>query len=159
MMWMHVPGRPLETYQGFYEKRTIGFDRQEFDHGLRRIALGYFKKVFVVDFLFSIFFGKTVTTVGRRVRSGRRHWWWRWVCIIVFVRAYFDLSAYTDLAIGFAPFGFRIMENFHFPFWQEPQRLLAQLAHLAQHLVPQERLPGVRPHAQDVDGPVRQHAR
>ena len=38
----------------------------------------------------------------------------------MFVRAYFDLSAYTDLAIGFSRlFGFRIMENFHFPFWQK----------------------------------------
>ena len=41
-----------------------------------------------------------------------------WVYVIaVFVRAYFDLSAYTDLAIGFsALFGFRIMENFNLPF-------------------------------------------
>ncbi len=38
----------------------------------------------------------------------------------MFVRAYFDLSAYTDLAIGFsALFGFRIMENFHLPFLQK----------------------------------------
>jgi len=36
------------------------------------------------------------------------------------VRAYFYLSAYTDLAVGFSRlFGFRIMENFHFPFWQK----------------------------------------
>ena len=36
------------------------------------------------------------------------------------MRAYFDLSAYTDLAIGFsALFGFRIMENFHLPFLQK----------------------------------------
>src|SRR5450756_48782 len=79
------PAGPLETYQGFYEKRSYSFDPQLFYKGLRRIALGYFKKVFVVD--------------------------------LVFVRAYFDLSAYTDLAIGFsALFGLRIMENFHLPF-------------------------------------------
>lgn len=123
IMWIPTfPAGPLETYQGFYEKRTVGFDRQEFYYGLRRIAVGYFKKVFVVDFLFSIFFGKIVTTVGRtEFGAGDASWWWPLAfCIIVFVRAYFDLSAYTDLAVGFSRlFGFRIMENFHFPFWQK----------------------------------------
>jgi alginate O-acetyltransferase complex protein AlgI len=123
MMWIPTfPAGPLETYQGFYEKRTAGFDRQEFYYGLRRIALGYFKKVFVVDFLFSIFFGKIITTVGKtEFGASDVSWWWPVAfCIIVFVRAYFDLSAYTDLAIGFSRlFGFRIMENFHFPFWQK----------------------------------------
>ncbi len=123
MMWIPTfPAGPLETYQGFYEKRTVGFDRQEFYYGLRRIALGYFKKVFVVDFLFAIFFGKIVSTVGKTAFGPDDvSWWWPLAyCIIVFVRAYFDLSAYTDLAIGFSRlFGFRIMENFHFPFWQK----------------------------------------
>lgn len=115
------PAGPLETYQGFYAKRSHTFDRQLFYRGLRRIATGYFKKVFVVDFLFAVFFGDIVTTVG----GAQFDWqevhplWPLAYCIIIFLRAYFDLSAYTDLAIGFsALFGFRIMENFHYPFWQ-----------------------------------------
>src|SRR5665811_1311378 len=48
------PAGPLETYQGFYEKRSYSFDPQLFYKGLRRIALGYFKKVFVVDFVFAL---------------------------------------------------------------------------------------------------------
>ena len=116
------PAGPLETYQGFYEKRSFRFDRQLFYVGLRRIALGYFKKVFVVDFVFAIFFAKLITTVstpGFHV-SQVGPWWPLAYCILVFVRAYFDLSAYTDLAIGFsALFGFRIMENFHLPFLQK----------------------------------------
>ena len=123
MMWIPTfPAGPLETYQGFYEKRSFHFDRQLFYFGLRRIALGYFKKVFVVDFLFSIFFGKIVTTIGKTDFNPHDvgTWWPLAYCIIVFVRAYFDLSAYTDLAIGFSRlFGFRIMENFHFPFWSK----------------------------------------
>ena len=116
------PAGPLETYQGFYEKRSLSFDRQLFYMGLRRIALGYFKKVFVVDFFFAIFFSKITTTIGRTdfSPSDISTWWPLAYCIIVFVRAYFDLSAYTDLAIGFSGlFGFRIMENFHYPFWQK----------------------------------------
>jgi len=116
------PAGPLETYQGYYEKRSFTFDRPLFYLGLRRIALGYFKKVFVVDFLFAIFFGKITTTIGLTdFDPGEVGTWWPLAfCIIVFVRAYFDLSAYTDLAIGFsALFGFRIMENFHLPFLQK----------------------------------------
>ncbi len=116
------PAGPLETYQGFYGKRSFEFDRQLFYTGLRRIALGYFKKVFVVDFLFVMFFGKITTTIGRTdFNPGEVGTWWPLAfCIIVFVRAYFDLSAYTDLAIGFSSlFGFRIMENFHLPFLQK----------------------------------------
>ncbi len=116
------PAGPLETYQGFYEKRSFRFDRQLFYAGLRRIAMGYFKKVFVVDFVFAIFFAKIITTVANPHFSVSQlgPWWPLAYCILVFVRAYFDLSAYTDLAIGFsALFGFRIMENFHLPFLQK----------------------------------------
>ena len=77
------------------------------------------------------------------------------------MRAYFDLSAYTDLAIGFsALFGFRIMENFHLPFLQKNLSDFWRSWHISlSTLVPQQRvLPGVRSHAQGLAGPVRQHA-
>jgi alginate O-acetyltransferase complex protein AlgI len=113
------PAGPIETYQGFYGKRSFDFDRQLFYFGLRRIALGYFKKVFVVDFFIAVFF----QNITDAVRVAHPDWhamnalWPLAYVIIVFVRAYFDLSGYTDLAIGFsALFGFRIMENFHYPF-------------------------------------------
>jgi alginate O-acetyltransferase complex protein AlgI len=115
------PAGPLETYQGFYSKCTTTFDMDLFSFGLRRIALGYFKKVFVVDFLFVQLFAGLITTVSSSAWGARMHPLWPIsYCIVVFVRAYFDLSAYTDLAIGFsALFGFRIMENFHYPFLQK----------------------------------------
>ena len=116
------PAGPLETYQGFYTKCTTTFDRQLFYFGLRRIVLGYFKKVFVVDFLFAILFGDIITTIAKPGFDWHdmNPLWPLAYCIIIFVRAYFDLSAYTDLAIGFsALFGFRIMENFHYPFLQK----------------------------------------
>ena len=116
------PAGPLETYQGFYGKRSPAFDRQLFYFGLRRIALGYFKKVFVVDFLFPLLFGTITGALGKPHFDwqGLDPWWPLAYCVIVFLRAYFDLSAYTDLAIGFsALFGFRIMENFHYPFLQK----------------------------------------
>lgn len=113
------PAGPLETYQGFYGKRTRTFDRQLFYLGLRRIAVGYFKKAFVVDFVIMLFFGDLLRRIGDPgfsiAEAGPFDGWY--YVILVFVRAYFDLSAYTDLAIGFsALFGFRIMENFDHPF-------------------------------------------
>ena len=123
VMWIPTfPAGPLETYQGFYEKRSYAFDRQLFYFGLRRIALGYFKKVFVVDFVFTIFFKGIfdAVKVAHPDWGGMNDLVPAAYVILVFVRAYFDLSAYTDLAIGFsALFGFRIMENFHLPFLQK----------------------------------------
>ena len=120
VMWMPTfPAGPLETYQGFYEKQSRGFDRTLFYEGLRRIAMGYFKKVFVVDFVIAIFFKDVITTMARPGFSAAdvNPWYPLIYVILVFIRAYFDLSAYTDLAIGFSRlFGFRIMENFHLPF-------------------------------------------
>jgi alginate O-acetyltransferase complex protein AlgI len=113
------PAGPLETYQGFYGKRSLTFDRRLFSTGLRRIAVGYFKKVFIVDFVIALFFGDFLRTMGREgfdMDALGAFDGWIYVSM-VFVRAYFDLSAYTDLAIGFSGlFGFRIMENFHLPF-------------------------------------------
>ena len=78
-----------------------------------------------------------------------------------FIYAYVDLSSYTDLALGSSSFfGFRIMENFHNPLFKPNLgRVLAQLAHLALELVPQQRLlSGLRHDAQGLAGAVCLHA-
>ena len=112
------PAGPLETFQGFYGKRSTHFDPDLFYRGLRRIVLGYFKKVFVVDFVFAIYLAPKATL------PLQADWHFSSLqplqatafVIYVFIRAYIDLSAYTDLAIGFSSlFGFRIMENFDNP--------------------------------------------
>jgi len=115
------PAGPIETYQGFYSKRSLGFDRGLFYTGLRRIALGYFKKIFVVNLLFdSQFVGNLFAAVNSRYSWSDVHSIWSMLYVIsAFVRSYFDLAAYSDLAIGFSGlFGFRIMENFNKPFWK-----------------------------------------
>jgi alginate O-acetyltransferase complex protein AlgI len=112
------PAGPLETYQGFYGKRSATFDRELFYRGLRRIVVGYFKKVFVVDFVLALYIGPHLIgplTPGWTFSSAQPLQAVGFV-IYVFIRAYLDLSAYTDLAIGFSRlFGFRIMENFDNP--------------------------------------------
>ena len=109
---------PIETYQGFYGKRSATFDRDLFYQGLRRIAIGYFKKVFVESFFLAVYIAPEVRaplTPGWHFSTARPLQAAGFV-IFVFLRAYIDLSAYTDLAIGFSRlFGFRIMENFNNP--------------------------------------------
>jgi len=115
------PAGPLETYQGFYEKRSTSFDRPLFYAGCYRIALGYFKKVVVVDYLMALLFSDVFTRMdGAELSDIWRHPSWGLAYVVLaFLRAYLDLSAYTDLAIGFSSlFGFRIMENFHRPLIQ-----------------------------------------
>jgi D-alanyl-lipoteichoic acid acyltransferase DltB (MBOAT superfamily) len=123
------PAGPLETYQGFYGKRSLSPDRELVYRSLRRITLGYFKKAFVIDLVFPITFGHLTSTVlspGFSPSTAAPFTSLAFV-IVMFLRAYLDLSAYTDLAIGFSGlFGFRIMENFNRPlvkknlseFWQ-----------------------------------------
>ena len=112
---------PIETYQGFYGKRSTSFDRDLFYLGLRRIAIGYFKKVFVESFFLAVYIAPEVRaplTPGWHFSTARPLQAAGFV-IFVFLRAYIDLSAYTDLAIGFSRlFGFRIMENFNNPLFK-----------------------------------------
>ena len=165
VMWIPTfPAGPLETYQGFYEKpqravRPPARLRGAAAHRARLLQEGLRRRLLHRDVLRHDHEHRRQAVLRRRARPT---WWWPLAyVIIVFVRAYFDLSAYTDLAIGFSRlFGFRIMENFHYPVLEgEPGRVLARLAHLALELVPQQRLlPGVRAHAQAVARPVREHA-
>ncbi len=123
LLWLPTfPAGPLETYQGFYGKRSLSPDRELVYASIRRIVLGYFKKAFVIDLLFPIMFGNLTTTVLARnyAPSSEPPLTSLAFVIVMFLRAYLDLSAYTDLAIGFSGlFGFRIMENFHRPLVQK----------------------------------------
>jgi alginate O-acetyltransferase complex protein AlgI len=115
------PAGPLETYQGFYGKRSAGFDKDLAYWGLRRIALGYFKKVVLGDYLLAALFSNVATTVtSPSYHPGSSHALYATIFVVyAFIHAYVDLSAYTDLALGFSSFfGFRIMENFHRPLLQ-----------------------------------------
>jgi alginate O-acetyltransferase complex protein AlgI len=115
------PAGPLETYQGFYGKRSDRFDGALFNDGVRRIVFGYFVKVVVVDLLMQARFGSFLGRVrdpGFDLSAATPLAPWAFV-VLSFLQAYLDLSAYTHLAIGFsALYGFRVMENFSYPFFK-----------------------------------------
>jgi alginate O-acetyltransferase complex protein AlgI len=113
-----VPAGPIEPYQSFFEKRERIWDRALFITGLQRITIGYAKKLFFLTLIFEKFvherFTESVfTSTGLNLSHSALF------LASSFLYAYIDLSAYTDLAIGFsALFGFRIMENFQRPILQ-----------------------------------------
>jgi alginate O-acetyltransferase complex protein AlgI len=114
-----LPAGPLETYQGFFEKRSNAFDAQLFQEGIRKACLGYVKKLIVVDLVLrdaaGPLFNHFILGAGDLSALGP---WAPWKFLVLsFLRAYFDLSAYSDIAIGLsALFGFRILQNFNVPF-------------------------------------------
>ncbi len=91
-------------------KRTI--NSQLFGEGVERFIIGLAKKLLIAntlagpaDAIFAIP-GNTVTPAVA------------WIGIICFtLQLYFDFSGYTDMAIGLGQmFGFRLPENFNFPY-------------------------------------------
>ena len=80
--------------------------------GVRRFILGLFKK---------IVFANTCAVVADSIFSGQIseiNFAVAWVGIIAYsLQIYFDFSGYSDMAIGLGRmFGFRILENFNFPY-------------------------------------------
>lgn len=124
-----IPAGPLETYSGFYSKRRPGFDRHLFNSSLRRIFRGYFKKLILLELVLNqIFASYDQVFLDPDTSLASVHPMAPWgFAIASFLRAYIDISAYTDIAIGVAGlFGFRIIEDLNNPvfkpnlaaFWQ-----------------------------------------
>lgn len=124
---------PIEKYQNFANKREPFFKAELYIEGLQRLILGYAKKIIVVDFILNetIFKGlyPSLEVAGFSVDSP-------WVALSfmagALLYAYFDLSAYADLAIGFGLlFGYRICENMKFPIIQKNLSLFWNCWHIS----------------------------
>lgn len=124
-----IPAGPLETYNGFYGKRSLDFDGELFSRSLRRIVTGFFKKIVILGLILGpVFEPYDSAFLGGELDLGAMHPLAPWgFAIAAFLRAYIDISAYTDIAIGISGlFGFRIIEDLDNPvfkpnlaaFWQ-----------------------------------------
>lgn len=83
-----------------------------FRSGIQRFVLGLFKKVIIANTcgeLADIIFANSFDTLSTSTA---------WLGIIAYTfQIYFDFSGYSDMAIGLGRmFGFRILENFNFPY-------------------------------------------
>ena len=84
-----------------------------FAYGMRRFAIGLFKKVAIADTVgltADTIFGLPPTQVAASARA--------WLGLLCFgLQIYFAVSAYSDMALGLGRmFGFRLSENFKWPY-------------------------------------------
>lgn len=106
---------PIKRYTQFLpslETATqAGASTEDFAEGLRRIGLGFFKKVIVADNL-------TLYIDAAQSQFASIGLWERWfVLVSIALRILFDFSGYSDIAIGCARLlGIILPENFNWPY-------------------------------------------
>ena len=107
-----MPAGPLTHYTAFrdqLENRHITL--RAFSKGIIRFIVGFNKKVLLADILARL----TDQIFQMPSRSAGT----AWLGIVSFaLQIYFDFSGYTDMALGLGRmFGFRLSENFNYPYW------------------------------------------
>ena len=119
---LHLPvpdlhGRPIERFDHFLSQREETWQLQSTLDGVFRIAHGIVK-AFVISRIVAPashdWIPSTDALVGQLAETS--HLQLGAYLVSSFLYAYFDFSAYSDIAIGASRlFGFRIMENFNWP--------------------------------------------
>lgn len=110
---------PIERYEHFYGQRATRWDKQLAIEGLTRIAHGLVKKGVIITLALTPLFGH-IDSVPLLLENLDNLPPYRvlYFVLLSFVISYLDFSAYSDIAIGCSRlFGFRIAENFNFPFF------------------------------------------
>lgn len=84
---------------------------EDFTHGMRRFAVGLFKKVLFANLCAQALEGCALGTERMSVLGA-------WLAALLYaLQLYFDFSAYSDMAIGLGRvFGFKYKENFDYPY-------------------------------------------
>jgi len=108
---------PIERFDHFLANREDTWRLDSTVEGLTRIAWGLVKAFVVADLVRPASHDAIPSTgeLLRRLPDVGLHELWGYH-VLSFLYAYVDFSAYSDVAIGASRlYGFRIMENFHFP--------------------------------------------
>ncbi len=106
---------PIKRVDAFAEdlrERPVTPDMAELAYALARITVGLAKKLVVAD---------TISALVPPLReAAHQHPFTLLVAVYAYaLQIYFDFAGYSDMAIGIARlFGFRIMENFNWPYLQ-----------------------------------------
>lgn len=112
-MFTNIMAGPINRYKDLIpqidgRKENI----EDFIYGLKRFVVGLGKKVLIADVLGEVansVFALQASELGMLIS---------WIGILAYsLQLYFDFSGYSDMALGVARlFGFRIIENFNFPY-------------------------------------------
>lgn len=108
---------PIERFDHFLKNRDEKPSREAFAEGGTRIIQGLIKKfVFAEVLVYPLFAAKTTDLLLNDARAIAPLRTWLHLAL-AYAYFYFDFSSYSDIAIGGARlFGFRVTENFNFPF-------------------------------------------
>lgn len=101
---------PITRYEDFKNQGESPFNADQFIYGIKRFIVGLGKKVILAD-SFAMVFSQMSQLEQPTMFSA-------WLCAIAFTfQIYFDFSGYSDMAVGVGHmFGYRIMENFNYPY-------------------------------------------
>ncbi len=127
---------PIERFDLFMENRLSHLKLNDVSWGIRRLAFGLIKKFLLAEWILSRVLEKIGVSSGTLLTNLSttpitKVWMF---LTISYLYLYLDFSAYTDLALGGSRLlGFRIQENFNFPFiarsmgdfWKRWHRTLA----------------------------------
>jgi len=101
--------RPQNLLHQFYEQHSFEWERVT--HGLQRMLFGFVKKMLIAD---------NLAVYVNAVYANSHGYSGMTIFVALFffaIELYCDFSGYADIAIGSAEvMGFRLMENFHFPY-------------------------------------------
>ncbi|MBO8171722.1 MAG: MBOAT family protein [Bacillaceae bacterium] len=118
---------PIERFQRFnlQTHENLGrFRREYLFEGFTRIMIGLFKKIVIADSL-------TPFTEGLQMAGLDTVDYWI-AAYAYAIKIYMDFSGYSDIAIGSARlFGYRIMENFNWPYLQRNLSLFWRNWHMS----------------------------
>jgi len=104
------PIEPTRSFLPQLKSLDISFDWGNFNYGIQRIFIGFFKKMVLSDRLLPLVentFGLETPATGLTC--------WVGICLFT-LQLYFDFSGYMDIALGSARlFGLKLSENFNYP--------------------------------------------
>lgn len=105
---------PIERFDHFLANRHAQPSAAMFASGITRIVHGLIKKLVIADvFLLGLAGSVPEMLATLNQRSTPEVWWF---LFLMYLWAYLDFSAYSDIAIGSARlFGIELMENFDWP--------------------------------------------
>lgn len=105
---------PINRYPEFirdWQRRRV--NSEYFSLGFQRILYGFSKIMIIGSYILSLKLPTIISNIGES-----KHWLKVYLeTITVVLKAYFQFAGYSDIAIGISLLlGFRVMENFNFPF-------------------------------------------
>lgn len=109
---------PIQRFDDFLNNRIVKITSADITLGVIRVVWGLSKAFFLADIILPELYsyGVTPATIGTQIDQLAIFEVWRYLFVTYFI-LYADFSGYTDIAVGLSlMLGFRIIENFNFPF-------------------------------------------